>query len=358
MISVNKTCPPIYTQEENLLPFVLEHIISVEGAVRLPGVLPISPNTEVNLVMSTVGGPSNDADMSKIEISTLSIDDIDNSRRLEWSYIDSSVNDLRSVRLNPGGGMRVSSLYTNFEDGAVLLTGEVMEPGVYTIRKGEKLSSLIERAGGLTAQAYPYGGVFTRERVKQMQRREMEQAAQRLQSAMVSASVKKNIQASGVVAVQRMVNEMAEQDFIGRVVIEADPVILALDPEKDIVLEAGDSLYMPKRPSFIVTVGDVLNPSALQFVPGKGVGSYLEEVGGFTQAADEDRVFVVYPNGVAKPIRLSSWGGDRNLSLPPGSAIVIPTDLSPYDNLKLISEIGNIFRNLAVSAASLAVLTR
>lgn len=355
---VNNFCPSIYVNEENLLPFVLEHIISVEGAIRLPGVLPISPDTRVDLVMSTVGGPSNDADLSKIEISRLTIDDVDNSRRLDWDYVDASVNNLSSVKLNPGGGMRVSSLYTNFEDGAVLLTGEVMEPGVYTIRKGEKLSSLIRRAGGLTAQAYPYGAIFTRERVKNMQRAEMRQTAERLQSAMVSASVKKNIDANGVVAVQRMVNEMAEQDFLGRVVIEADPVVLSLDPEKDIVLEAGDSLYMPKRPNFIVTVGDVLNPSALQFIPGKGVDSYLQEVGGFTQSADEDRVFVVYPNGVSKPISLASWGGDRNLSLPPGSAIVVPTDLSPYDGLTLVSEIGDIFRNLAVSAASIAVLVR
>ncbi|MDG1995821.1 MAG: SLBB domain-containing protein, partial [Emcibacteraceae bacterium] len=358
ILSLVKTCPSIYTQEENLLPFVLENIISVEGAVRLPGVIPISSDTEVSLVMSTVGGPSNDADMSKIEISTLSVDNIDNSRRLEWLYIDASINSLDTVKLNPGGGIRVSSLYSNFEDGAVLLSGEVLEPGVYTIRKGEKLSSLIERAGGLTTQAYPYGGVFTRERVKQMQRREMTQTAQRLQSAMVSASVKKNIDASGVAAIQRLVNEMTNQELVGRVVIEADPVVLNLDPEKDVVLEPGDTLFIPKRPSFIVTVGDVLNPSALQFVPGKGVNSYLEEVGGFTQAADEDRVFVVYPNGVAKPINLSSWGGERNLSLPPGSAIVIPTDLSPYDNLTFMAAVGSIFQNLAVSAASLSVITR
>ncbi|HRW30744.1 MAG TPA: capsule biosynthesis GfcC family protein, partial [Emcibacteraceae bacterium] len=233
-----------------------------------------------------------------------------------------------------------------------------VEPGVYTIRKGEKLSSLIARAGGITDQAYPYGAIFTRDRVKTMQRQQMQQTAQRLQSAMVSASVKKNVDANGAIALQRMINGMADQQFLGRVVIEADPVVLDLDPGKDIVLEAGDSIFMPKRPNFIVTVGDVLNPSALQFVPGKGVSSYLEEVGGFTRAADEDRVFVVYPNGVAKPISLSSWGGDRNLSIPPGSAIVVPTDLSPYDSLTLVREIGDIFRNLAVSAASIAVLVR
>jgi len=240
----------------------------------------------------------------------------------------------------------------------VLLSGEFIQPGVYTIRKGEKLSSLIRRAGGITAQAYPYGAIFTRNRVKEIQQQEMRQTAQRLQSAMVSASVKKNVDAQGALALQRMVNAMAEQDFLGRVVIESDPVVLSLDPNKDIVLEAGDSLFMPKRPNFIVTVGDVLNPSALQFVPGKGVKSYLDEVGGFTRAADEDRGFVVYPNGVARPISLSSWGGDRNLSIPPGSAIVVPTDLSPYDSLTLVREIGDIFRNLAVSAASIAILVR
>jgi hypothetical protein len=67
---------------------------------------------------------------------------------------------------------------------------------------------------------------------------------------------------------------------------------------------------------------------------------------------------VVYPNGVSRPVKLSSWGGDRNLSIPPGSAIVVPTDISPYDGLTLVTAVGDIFRNLAVSAASIAVLLR
>ena len=351
-------CPAIYQDVNNLLSFTLEHIVSVDGAVRLPGVFPIIQNTSVNLLFSVSGGTSNDANMGRIEITSYKEEATDGNLVMNWEYIDSSISDLSEIRVNPRGGVRVSSVYTNFEPGAVLLSGEFVQPGVYTIRKGEKLSSLIARAGGLTDQSYPYGAIFTRDRVKQIQQQEMRKTAQRLQSAMVSASVKKNVETGGAIALQNMVNRMAEQEFIGRVVIEADPVVLTLDPEKDIVLEPGDSLFMPKRPNFIVTVGDVLNPSALQFVPGKGVQSYLDEVGGFARAADEDRVFVVYPNGVSKPITLSSWGGDKNLSIPPGSAIVVPTDLSPYDSLTLVSSIGDIFRNLAVSAASIAVLVR
>tara|TARA_R110002096_G_scaffold416576_3_gene619719 strand:- start:162632 stop:165415 length:2784 start_codon:yes stop_codon:yes gene_type:complete len=353
-----ENCPFVYQDVDNLLSFTLEHIVSVDGAVRLPGVFPIAEETAVELLLSVSGGTSNDANMSRIEITSYRDEVSDGNLMMKWEYVDSSISDLSAVTVTAGGGVRVSSVYTNFEAGAVLLSGEFVQPGVYTIRKGEKLSSLIARAGGVTDQAYPYGAIFTRDRVKQIQRQEMQQTAKRLQSAMVSASVKKNVDANGAIALQRMVNGMADQEFIGRVVIESDPVVLGLDPSKDSVLEAGDSLFMPKRPNFIVTVGDVLNPSALQFVPGKGVGSYLEEVGGFTRAADEDRVFVVYPNGVAKPISLASWGGDRNLSIPPGSAIVVPTDLSPYDSLTLVREIGDIFRNLAVSAASIAVLVR
>ncbi len=351
-------CPSVYQEVDNLLSFTLEHIVSVDGAVRLPGVFPIASETSVDLLLSVSGGTSNDANMGRIEITSYRQEAIDGNLAMSWENVDGSVLDLSTVTVNAGGGVRVSSVYTNFEAGAVLLSGEFVQPGVYTIRKGEKLSSLIARAGGITDQAYPYGAIFTRDRVKQIQRQEMQQTAKRLQSAMVSASVKKNIDANGAIALQRIVGQMADQDFIGRVVIESDPVVLSLDPGKDTVLEAGDSLFMPKRPNFIVTVGDVLNPSALQFVPGKGVSSYLDEVGGFTRAADEDRVFVVYPNGVAKPISLASWGGDRNLSVPPGSAIVVPTDLSPYDSLTLVREIGDIFRNLAVSAASIAVLVR
>ncbi len=351
-------CPAIYQDVDNLLSFTLEHIVSVDGAVRLPGVFPIANQTEVDLLLAVSGGTSNDANMGRIEITSYREEAVDGNLVMNWEYVDATVSDLNAVTVSAGGGVRVSSVYTNFEAGAVLLSGEFVQPGVYTIRKGEKLSSLIARAGGITDQAYPYGAIFTRDRVKQIQRQEMQQTAQRLQSAMVSASVKKNIEANGAIALQRMINGMADQDFVGRVVIESDPVVLDLDPSKDLVLEAGDSLFMPKRPNFIVTVGDVLNPSALQFVPGKGVSSYLEEVGGFTRAADEDRVFVVYPNGVARPISLASWGGDSNLSIPPGSAIVVPTDLSPYDNLTLVREIGDIFRNLAVSAASIAVLVR
>ncbi|WP_321393122.1 SLBB domain-containing protein [Emcibacter sp.] len=349
-------CPSVFNETLNLLPFILEYVVSVDGAVRQPGVYPIVRETTLEALLSVSGGLSNDANKTRIEVANYTMEQSVNQLYMNWDYVDSTSHDISNILINPGGGVRVSSLFSNFEPGAVLLSGEFREPGVYTIRKGEKLSDLIVRAGGFTDQAYPYGAIFTRKRVKELQQAQLRQTAQSLQSAMVSASVKKNIDADSLMAAQQLTDQLASAEVIGRVVIEADPVKLLLDPAKDIVLEAGDALYIPKRPNFIVAVGDVLNPGALQFVSGKGVAEYLNEVGSFTRSADEDRVYIVYPNGVARPVNLSSWGGDNNLSIPPGTAIVVPTDLSPYDTLTLVKEIGSIVSSLAVSAASLAVI--
>lgn len=351
-------CPDIYNQVSNLLPFILEYIVSVDGAIRLPGVYPVMPNTTISSLLAVSGGTSNDANMTNIEIARLDANSSSGVMQMTWDYVDAEQTDLATIGINPGGGIRVGSKYSNFEAGAVLLSGEFRQPGVYTIRKGEKLSDLMMRAGGVTDQAYTYGAIFTRNRVKDIQRAELKKTASHLQSAMISASVKQTIEAESLLAAQQMTNQLANAELIGRVVIEADPLKLSLNPELDTVLEAGDALYMPKRPNFIIAMGDVLNPGALQFIPGKGIAEYINEVGSYTRSADEGRIYIVYPNGVAKPINLSSWGGDRDISIPPGTAIVVPTDLSPFTTLSLMREIGGIFQNLAVSAASIALLVR
>ncbi len=351
-------CPSIYTNVNNLLPFILEYIVSVDGAIRLPGVYPVTPGTSLKSLLAVSGGQSNDANMTNIEIASLDANSRSGTMQMKWDYVNAEQTDLATIGINPGGGIRVGSKFSNFEAGAVLLSGEFMQPGVYTIRKGEKLSDLISRAGGITSQAYTYGAIFTRNRVKEIQRAELKKTARHLQSAMISASVKKTIEAESLLAAQQMTDQLANAELIGRVVIEADPLKLSLDPALDTVLEAGDALYMPKRPNFIIAMGDVLNPGALQFIPGKGIADYINEVGSYTRSADEGRIYIVYPNGVAKPISLSSWGGDRDIGIPPGTAIVVPTDLGPFDTLTLVREIGGIFQNLAVSAASIAVLIR
>ena len=351
-------CPVIYKTTKNLLTLALENVASINGSVRYPSIYPIADDMSVNSLVTVAGGLLNDADVTRIQFveNTNTITQLDILS--DWEFLDGTILNLNTKFIQPSGTVLVNALQSQFDAKRVTISGEVANPGRYTIKKGERLSTLINRAGGLTEQAYPYGAVFTRESVKNSQRLEMEKTAERLKSAMMSAAIKNNVESDSIEGLNAMIAGMAQQEFIGRVVIEADPVVLTTLPDQDIVIQGGDTLFIPARSRFVITVGDVLNPSALQFSPGKGVAEYLNESGGFNISADEERVFIVYPNGEAKPISLASWGGNRNLSVPPGTVIVVPNDLSPYDALSLTSEIGDIFRNLAVSAASIAVLVR
>ena len=92
-------------------------------------------------------------------------------------------------------------------------------------------------------------------------------------------------------------------------------------------MEPGDSVFMPKRPFYVAVSGEVLNPTSLQFKPGAHLSDYINEAGGFTQTAEDDRVFVVLPNGQAQPVKNSFWNFTP-VEVPPGSTIVVPKNLT------------------------------
>jgi len=169
--------------------------------------------------------------------------------------------------------------------------------------------------------------------------------------------VRANIDAGSLIAARDMARDLSTSEVIGRVVAETDPAVLRVRPELDTVLEPGDSLYIPKRPSYVTLAGDVLNPGALQFASGKTVGHYISEAGGTQRSADNKRVFLVYPNGAAKQVRMSKWSSDSD-PVPPGSVIVVPKNLDPITKLDIFTSISSVVSQLALSAASIAVISR
>ena len=114
---------------------------------------------------------------------------------------------------------------------------------------------------------------------------------------------------------------------LGRVVVEADPAVLRGRPELDPLLEPDDRILIPKRPLTVAVSGEVLHPTAAQFVSGKTAEDYLGEAGGTTRDADTGRSFLVLPDGRARPLALSSWN-HRVDAIPPGS--IRPPTRSPH----------------------------
>lgn len=350
-------CSALFDENEQLLAFALEHVVSLTGAVRRPGVYPLAVTSALSSVVAVAGGFVGNADIGNIEVITFSDMAVGGPINAGRRYVDAREVSLNRVDILPGSSIRFNANISDQEPGSVLLTGEFKRPGVYSITRGETMGQLIERAGGLTEFAYPYGAQMTRVSVKREQEEGFRRAARELNSALASAVLRReNVSADAIVAAQGLSDSLASVEAPGRIVVEADPAVLRTRPELDIVLEPGDALNMPKRPNFVVVAGDVLNPGALQFIAGKDVDDYLAESGGLQSSADSKRVFLVYPNGVAEPVRISRWAFS-SVQVPPGTTVVVPKDTS-LPTLGLVRDISSIFSQLALAAASIAVISR
>ena len=357
----NLDCPIIYDRYPTLLPFVIEYAASLSGAVREPGIYPVNPGTSLATLIAAAGGLSHDADLGAVEI-THYADRSDDKSDAARQALSLDAAALAGVDLKPGDAIRVNARTTDRETGPVTLSGEFLRPGIYDIRRGEKLSEIMARAGGLTTEAYPYGAVFTRIDVQNIQRDATERSIRELESTLFSSlqhtgSQQGSSAQSAAPLLQQVVADMRHTAPVGRVVIEADPAVLEVKPQLDLVLQPGDTLTMPKRPSFVTVSGEVLSPGSEEFTAGLDVRDYLRRAGGFTQNADPKHVFVIYPNGAAQPVRQAFWNFTP-LKIPPGSTIIVPRDLSAYDSLGLTTAIAQIVGQLALAGASLAVIGR
>ena len=346
-------CPTVFRDNPDLLPFVLEHAASINGEVRFPGAYPVTADTLIGVVVAAAGGVTRDADLGRVEFSRTDA----RTGALARAMANLTGQQGAALTVGPGDILRFNATYRDIETGGVVLAGEVMRPGHYDIRRGERLSEVIARAGGLTAQAYPFGAVFTRERIRRAQQESLERAKRELNNAIAYATTRGELQPDAFRSLSQVFSQFSGVEAAGRIVIEADPTVLQVRPELDTVLEPGDTIYIPKRPNSVLVMGDVLNPGALQFVPGARAETYVQQAGGLQRSADKSRIYVVYPNGAAQPLSISAWNFS-SLQIPPGSTVVAPKDPSPLGVLPLTREVLTLVSQIAITLASLAVISR
>jgi len=257
----------------------------------------------------------------------------------------------------------------------VEIAGEVRFPGVYPIQKRETLSSLIERAGGYTEQAYLQGAVFTRKSAMEIQRRRLDElirqveqsmlsAAQRSMSGALDADTAKTEQAS-LEAKKELLTKLRAAEITGRVVVRLTPLEELRRSKYDFELENGDRLRVPQTPGVVHVVGEVFNQTSLVHERGETVSYYLRRVGGMTKEADKKQVSVVKADGSVISIaqgnrgRLIFWdsqynqwsfGGFMSLRLEAGDTIVVPRKIDKSQWLRTTKDITQILANIAVTA--------
>jgi protein involved in polysaccharide export with SLBB domain len=311
--------------------------VAVEGEVARPGKYPLGDNMTAAALVRLAGGfkrgaYKDEADLTRYEISQGSKVVSDHvTVPIAKAMADEPDAD---VRLRDGDVLAIRQL-TGWKDvGAMItVTGEVVHPGTYGIQEGERLSSIIQRAGGFRTDAYPYGTVFEREKVKELQEKNR---ADLIQTVQTQAADVKNIPE------QTQDDQLAKQAVLqqyqttleslqnmppqGRLVIHISGNMQKwANTSADIQVRAGDTLYVPKKPNVVLVDGSVYNPTAITYKPGKSAGWFLKQAGGPTNVADKKATFVIRADGsVVGGSGGLFTGGVESASMQPGDMVVVP----------------------------------
>jgi protein involved in polysaccharide export with SLBB domain len=248
----------------------------------------------------------------------------------------------------------------------VIVEGEVNRPGVYKLENNETLRSVLQRAGGLTPNAYVYGSQLTRESARADQQKSLDELASTMevqirQSAMaVAASSTPGSLPQMEAAQEAIITQLRNTRASGRVALPVKPKDNNLNDFPDMVMEDNDRLSIPHIPSTVSVVGDVYNPGSFIFEPRNTTGAYLEIAGKGKPQSDLHHAFVLRANGVV--VAANNVNGlfvgtkfDR-LHMYPGDQIIVPYKLPTGAFVRGLQNWTQISAQLAITAAALAVV--
>lgn len=365
----------------NIWEYKQHYTVSILGMVNNPGKYPYAENMTIKDLILVAGNIKDDAYTNSAELTRYTIME---GKRVETNILNFDVN--LALKGNPGNNFKLQPLDVVTikkipkwgEKDTVTITGEVAFPGTYQIREGERISSVLERCGGFTPDAYLRGAVFTRESVKKIQQKRIDDMLNRLESEaahLTSKKVQASLSKEDLAAQQQfmsaqkiLIEKLKESRTSGRVVVSILPLSILNKSPRDIILENKDKLYIPKRTNTVNVLGAVYNPAALVYNKDEPeIKYYLAQTGGVTVNADEKSMYLVRVDGTVLSKRGTSWFGMRwdsdknrwgsgfghkfeNTRLYPGDTLVVPEKVIMPSYMRDIKDITQILYQIAVTA--------
>ncbi|MCQ9074147.1 SLBB domain-containing protein [Vibrio harveyi] len=315
-------------------------IAEVFGEVKHPGRYPITPRMTISTLIEAAGGLTYNAFTinaelartvinSKDERASIDVERIDLRQAIQGSTADDAIivgRDRLNILEKPN--VKLQSTVT--------LQGEVRFPGTYTVRQGETLGELLERAGGLTEFAHPQGAIFTREALRLQEQKLLNQYAADMRAETAKKTFRADSNMGSVISdpdkTLKFVEEASRSKALGRMVVQLSR-ILKDERSADFMLEDGDFLFVPTFRNTVSIMGEVQVPITYLLDNKLDVDDYLNKAGGAKKQADEDRIFVVRADGSVYKPTSGYWFGNNHEELKAGDTIVVPIDTDYRDAL-------------------------
>jgi polysaccharide biosynthesis/export protein len=329
------------------------NVVKVEGAVRYPGAYELKPMMRIGQLL-----PADkllpEAYTERVEVARrrpdLSMEVLPVDLKKAWAGDPS-----QDLLLKPLDEITVRTELKAAR--TIELSGQVVRPGVYTISNGEKLSSVLERAGGFTDRAFLKGSLFTRASLRKTEQEQLdaflkiqEQRMLAAASTVVVGADKEEVasQQQQLQARREMLRLLASKVVVGRMVVHLDTPDKLKGTEKDVVLLDGDTLSVPEPPQSVLVIGAVRNSTSVQYKEGAGIDYYIDRVGGFSREADKKEAHLVKADGSA----ISSFTNVRTIE--PGDVVVVPP--KEEEKIRALSTIRDIATIVGAALLGVAAL--
>lgn len=339
--------------------------VGIIGSVNHPAVLELRAGETVADVLRMAGGFTAVADRSRLAVERLSERTTSRVAQLELPRD-------AAATLGHGDLLRAFSavdatLSVQQQAKRVRVEGEVARPGEYVLAPTSTINDAIRAAGGLSPAAFVFATEFTRVSVQRTQQENYERALRDLETDLARASSTQRVVSAEDAAAQtarnaasaRLVERLRALRPNGRVVLQLPIDATALP---DLLLEDGDRIVIPSRPTTVGVMGSVFNAANYLHIPGRSIVEYLNLAGGPTKGADESSIFVVRANGnVESGLQRSGWlrrNDFRGVEALPGDTVFVPEEMDKTTFVQVAKDWTQIVYQFGLGIAGLVAATR
>jgi protein involved in polysaccharide export with SLBB domain len=336
--------------------------VRIAGRVRAPGSYPLDQGMRLSDLLRAGGNLSEGAYTQEAELTRLTVVNGEHrNKRVVQVDLEAVLrgDPEADLLLAPYDHLNISPIPDWDSDWSVTVEGEVRFPGEYQILRGETLSQLMERVGGLTNEAFPEGAIFLREDLKEREREQIEVLANRLESDLVSMSLEAidTVGSNAMTIGQSLLTQLRATEPVGRLVIDLNRLFGGTVTERhatDLELQDGDRLLIPGRSQSVTVLGETQYPASHLYDPEFGRDDYIARSGGLTRRADEGLIYIVRASGSVVSNSRSSWfRGAGATEIRPGDTIVVPLETDRIRPLTFWTNVTQIFYQTAIAIAAI-----
>ena len=320
-------------------------VVSIDGAIKRPALYEMNDNENLDSAIRYANGIKQTADMENIFLERMldgSLKSIPIKNISQFENIEPVEGDLIYVR--------------EYSYRTATISGAVYKPGKYIMAAGENIDDLVNKAGGFTDNAYPFGAVYENNDAKIINEKAQELLYDEFLDNIIALSQLNIGQNFDLTPIIKLTEDIKNTTPSGRIVID----LLNEDSASSLNIRAGDTLVIPEKTNSVFVYGEVSLEGAVSFEANQGVDYFVEKSGGYKRFADNESIYILHPNGETQRYskqRNLFANQPNDLKMYPGSVIFVPRKIDNSATRRLATQAYvSILGNLGVALASLSAI--